>query len=148
MSERNRFNKMKIICKVEKTINIVELRVDAEVRYWEYAKINGIDDTEDGENVPCKFGDSWMPVINVDTGAITNWKQGICADIHYKVCDAGIYSLFDEECNMVFQKSGYVPKCMCPSGMGYGDYIIMQISETGIIKNWKPDFSDIINQED
>ena len=31
---------------------------------------------------------------------------------------------------------GYVPECLCPSGEGWGDYMIMHIDENGQIADW------------
>ena len=31
---------------------------------------------------------------------------------------------------------GYVPECLCPSGEGWSDYMIMHIDENGQIADW------------
>jgi len=122
-----------IIKKTE--VEVKMLSVDAGVRYWEDATVNGVADTS-GDLIPCRKGDAWMPTIDLETGIITNWEQGKAASIHYKVCDAGVYTLTDEQGNTVQEISGYVPKIMCPGGSGYGDYIIMNIDATGRIDKW------------
>lgn len=124
-----------------KEYQVKTLLVDAAVRYWEDADINGVEDSE-GNLVPCREGESWKPIIDIETGVITNWKQGTVAKIHYKVCDAGIYKLADEAGNIVKELAGYVPEIMCPGGEGYGDYIIMRVDENGKIDNWKIDLSE------
>ena len=66
---------MKAKIKIEKEIDLKTLIVNAGVRYWDDAEINGEKDTEGGDNVPCKVGDSWKPIIDIDSGIITNWKK-------------------------------------------------------------------------
>lgn len=133
---------MKRIIKVEKEVDLKTLHVEAGVRYWEDATVNGVEDTE-GDLIPCREGDLWKPVIDLETGRITNWKQGVTADVHYKVCDDGSYYIKDAEGNTVLSiEDDYVPSILSPGGNSYGDYIIMHIDETGLIQNWKVDLSD------
>ena len=136
---------MKAIIKVEKEVEIKTLQVSAGVRYWEDATVNGVED-ENGDLIPCRNGDNWEPKININKGVIVNWKKGIKAEVHYKVCDAGVYELKDEEGETVIKKEGYVPKIMCPEGNGYGYYIIMNIDENGQIGNWQPDIDDFFEE--
>lgn len=121
-------------------VQVKFLKVEAGVRYWEDAKVNGIKDDE-GEFIPCKEGDSWCPVIELETGIIQDWPANTIADIHYKVCDAGRYALLDADRNEVCAIDGYVPEIMSPGGSGYGDYIIMHVGPDGAIANW--DGSDL-----
>jgi hypothetical protein len=108
------------------------------VRYWEDAKVNDVEDV-DGTLIPCREGDRWAPLIEIDTGLIVNWKKGVVADVHYKVCDDGVYSLLDGEKQTIKKiEDGYVPAIMCPEGGGYGDYIIMKIDSDGRISGWRP----------
>lgn len=123
------------------------LVVRAGVRYWEDAEINGAPD-ETGELTPCRNGDNWCPKIDIDNGRILNWKEGVVADIHFKVCDDGEYRILDEDGEEIVRKEGYVPEIMCPEENGYGDYIIMKVDEHGYIANWQPDLSDFQNKED
>lgn len=76
-----------------------------------------------------------------------NWEKGKSADIHYKVCDGGIYKLIDTEGNTILEKDGYVPGILSPGGSGYGDYIIMSVDENGGIDNWQFDIEDFIEEE-
>lgn len=138
---------MKAKIKVEKEVEIKQLQVDAGVRYWEDATVNGQED-ENGDLIPCREGDAWKPVIDIDSGKILNWKQGVEADIHYKVCDDGIYRLVDDEGNTVLSKGGYVPKIMSPEENGYGDYIIMKVDSEGQIANWRTTIDDFFEEED
>lgn len=137
---------MKTTILVEKEIEITTLLVSAGVRYWESATVNGFFD-EDGDLIPCRIGDRWCPEIDIDTGIIRNWTQGVKAEIYYKVCDDGSYYLKDKN-GLSFAMSienDYVPRIMCPKENGHGDYIIMDIDENGQIQNWNPyieDFKD------
>lgn len=128
---------MKTSISVKKEVEVKTLIVSAGVRYWEDATVNGVED-EDGSLIPCREGEYWCPEIDLDTGVITNWIQGVTADIHYKVCDDGNYRIADADGNVVFEKEGYVVDMMCPEENGYGDYIIMKVDESGRIANWKP----------
>ena len=117
------------------------IAVNAEVRYWEDTEINGQEDTT-GSMVPFRDGKYWKPVIRLDHGVFVNWPLGITANIHYKVCDAGTYSLLDGDMQTVGKWTGdYVPnKFLCHGDNGYGDYIIMKVDAEGFIQGYrKPD---------
>jgi len=91
-----------------------------------------------------------LKVIDIDSGIITNWKQGVKAEVHYKVCDEGSYYLQDAEGNTILSiEQDYVPKIMCPNKNSYGDYIIMNIDENGQIANWNsdPDIEDFFTED-
>lgn len=107
------------------------------VRYWEDATVNGVVDT-DGTLIPLRQGDDWEVMIDMDTGRIRNWPEGVAADIHYKVCDDGAYALLDDAMNTIARIEGYVPSIMCPKDEGFGDYVIMDIGPDGVIANWYP----------
>lgn len=113
------------------------IEVEAGVRYWEDAELDGIPD-EKGL-IPLREGDAWKPVIHLDTGRVSDWPQGLAADVHYKVCDAGLYWLQDENGKRIATWNGYyVPNdFLCIGDNGYGDYIIFKIGDDGIIKGWK-----------
>lgn len=117
------------------------LQVDAGVRYWEDATVNGTTD-EDGSLIPFRVGGDWRPLIDLEVGVIVGWPSGTTADIHYKVCDQGRYPLLDADRQEVSRLDGYVPKIMSPGGSGWGDYIIMKIDGAGKIENWRADISD------
>ncbi len=128
----------------EKKVNpkFKRLIVVAEVRYWEDATVNGIEDV-DGELIPNRVGNSWLVSIDLETGIISDWPKGTTADIHYKVCDGGEYFLLDEEWNQYKYKGHYVPdKLLCMGERGCGDYIILKIDENGKIANWLPFIED------
>lgn len=131
---------MKIKIKTIKEVEVKYLKVDAGVRYWDDATINGKEDTN-GDLTPLRAGNRWVIVIDVETGIIKNWPKGTIADVHFKVCDDGIYHLIDENWNTIIIKEGYVPKILDLYRDSYGDYIIMKIDSTGMIKGWENDAS-------
>jgi len=137
---------MKAIIRVEKEVEIKTLIVKAKIRYYEDADVNGIEDVG-GTLIPCKIGEVWCPVIDIDSGIIINWEKGKTAKIHYKVCDCGIYSLYDDNNNLVKEIDGYVPSIMCPKENGYGDYIIMDVDENGKIDKWTPLINDFFDED-
>jgi len=112
--------------------------VEAGVRYWEDATVNGKEDT-DGTLIPFRRGDYWHPIIELRTGKVVDWPQGMTADIHYKVCDDGEYWLGDASGKKSAKWTGhYVPNAfLCVGDNGYGDYIILKISGDGSIVEWK-----------
>lgn len=112
------------------------IEVNAGVRYWEDALLNGEEDSEG--RIPLRKGDYWSPVIELSTGRVLDWPEGHTADIHYKVCDDGEYWLLDEAGDRILKwKSDYVPNgILCVDDNGYGDYIIMTIGHDGKIVGW------------
>lgn len=138
---------MKVTINKHTDYEAVKMEVFAAVRYWEDSEINGIEDTEDGDNIPCKNGENWCPVINIDTGVIENWEKGKAANIHYKVVDECSFGILDDKGEVIFkQENDYVPSILCPKENGYGDYIIMDISEYGVIQDWnKHELFELLN---
>lgn len=129
--------KVKLKFKIKKEVDLRYLKVAAKVRYWEDAKINGIPDDPDSPIIPCRSGDIWSPVIDIDRGYIVNWYGGYSADIHYKVCDAGNYYITDKDDNVVmYRTDNYVPDILSIGEVGYGDYIILKVDAYGKIDNW------------
>ena len=140
---------MKIKKKIIQEIEVVTLQVLAYPRYWEDAKVNGVEDTE-GTLIPCREGDLWRPLIDLESGIIQNWKKGTKAEVHYKVCDRGTYHILDIPGHPQLSiEENYVPSIMCPDDNGYGDYIIMDIDENGQIKNWwkNPPIEDFYRED-
>ncbi len=122
-------------------VHVETLHVDAGVRYWKDATVNGKEDTE-GDLIPCREGDRWKPIIDLATGKITNWNIGTEADIHYKVCGDGKYSLLDKSGSVIVFRDGYVPSVLYPNQDGYGDYIILNVDKDGMIEGWEHNLSD------
>lgn len=132
---------MEVTVKIEIKKRVRYLRAECGVRYWEGATVNGVKD-EDGTLIPCREGDFWAPVIDLETGRIENWPQGTEADIHYKICDDGAYEVHDRDGALVKRITGYVIKMMCPEENGFGDYVIMKVGPEGLIKDFKVDLSE------
>lgn len=132
---------MLVKIQVTRQFDVKILSVEAGVRYWEDATVNGVEDV-DGSLIPFRIDDAWCPEIDIETGVVIDWPKGVTANIHYKVCDDGLYHLKDDTGEIVLTKNGYVPSIMCPNGGGYGDYIIMIIDENGKIGDWNPTVED------
>lgn len=129
---------MKFTKKVKTEFDVKYLKARIGARYWEDSIVNDIEDIE-GKLIPCRKGDNWIPIIELETGKIINWEQGKIASIHYKSCDNNDFYLLDQDNNIVASISDYVINMMCPKEEGYGDYVIMDIDENGFIQDWKAD---------
>lgn len=136
---------MKVTITVQKEVEVSTLHVKAGARYWEDTEVNGITD-EDGKMIPCREADYWCPIIEVDTGKILNWEQGKTANVHYKCCDNNYYTLHNELGEEIITDEGYVASCLCPKENGFGDYIIMDINENGMIQDWEFDITNFIQE--
>jgi hypothetical protein len=132
---------VKITVSVKRDIPVRYLEARVGVRYWEDAKVNGVDD-DDGTLIPMRNERLWCPIIDLETGIVQDWPEGVVVETHYKVCDDGTYILRDAEMNEVTRIDGYVPTVMCPGGSGYGDYVIMKIDGEGRIEKWNADLRD------
>lgn len=150
---------MKATIKVEKEIDVRYLRVDAGVRYWEDSDVDGTPDVDmhesKGNAIPrmpfaVKVKDKpetniysdhyrWQPTIDVERGCIVGWPKGTTANVHYKVCDEGVYHLLDPMKNVIISVEGYVPDCIGE----YGDYIVMDIDENGNIAEFNFTADDV-----
>lgn len=138
---------MKITILEKKEVEATFLKVQAGVRYWEDATVNGVEDNE-GDLIPLRDGDYWCPKININSGVILNWPVGIIADIHYKVCDDGTYTVLNDKMEVLVTIDGYVPNTMCPEGGGFGDYIIMKVDSLGKIKDWEFEADDFLPEDE
>lgn len=69
----------------------------------------------------------WRPVIDIRTGKILNWTEGVRARIYYKVVDACKWVIRNANGKKQYSGRGYVPDTLAPDGNGYGDYISMNI---------------------
>lgn len=135
---------MKVKVKREVVMNATTILVDTYVRYWEDTDVNGQSDDGDTPKMPCAVkSDSgsyyWKPIIDIETGQILNWQQGVTANVYYKVCDEFACKVIEQIAgitNLIKDYEGYVPNFMCPSGEPDGDYIVMDIDGRGYIKDW------------
>lgn len=113
------------------------IEIEAQVRYWEDATVNGQEDTN-GTLMPFRFGDKWCPVIRLADGWIVNWPEDTTADVHFKVCDQGEYWLATEGGRVAKWVGHYVPDdFLCHGDTGYGDYIIFKVGADGKIEGWQ-----------
>lgn len=138
---------MKIELIVKKEFDVKYLLAAVGARYWEDSCVNGVSD-EQGDLIPCREGKYWNPLIDIETGKIVNWETGKTAEIHYKSCDDNTFTLMDEKQEVIKSIEGYVIKMMCPKEAGWSDYVIMDIDENGIIKDFEVDLSDFENSTD
>ena len=123
------------------------LRADVCPISFEDAEVNGEDDDENEPNIPCYEGGRWNILIDIKTGKVLNWKQGVEARIYYKVVDEGVYTMYDNSMRKVDEYEGYVPDLMSLDDEGYGDYMNLTINEDGFIEDW-PDNEDICSYID
>lgn len=136
---------MKATIKVEKEVDIRTVVINISPRY--------IGDSPD-DDMPTDFPlldekkESWIALVDIDTGAITGWPQGDKRTMHVKVCDAGVYKLIASDGDLIATKSGYVPNGVVPGS--YGDYVELEIDENGIITNWPkhPDISEFFQEKE
>ena len=130
---------MEIEVTVKKKVNAVYLKAECGVRYWDDAEVNGEQEAEDSPTIPFASpkNETWTPVIEIDSGRVVDWPEGTTASVHYKVCDAGRYSLLDADKADLITIDGYVPRIMSPKENGYGDYVIMDIGPDGLIADWQ-----------
>lgn len=104
--------------------------------------INGEHTDTDQTKLPLTTNGKWQPVINLITGRIANWEQGVTADIMIKAVDRGSYFLFDHKKCVASLVGEYVPEMLSVGVEGYGDYIDMYIDETGKIKDFEKDLTE------
>lgn len=113
---------MKATIAIKKEVDVRYMKVDAGVRYWEDASVNGQKDVDmyecKGSAIPMMpfavkvkeqpttniYSDHyrWQPTIDVENGCIVDWPKGTIAHIHYKVCDDGTYALLDKDKNLTY----------------------------------------------
>jgi hypothetical protein len=113
--------------------------VEAGVRYWEDAAVNGVQEDDDAPTIFGAEGNTWKVRVRLADGRIEGWPEGMAASIHYKVCDEGEYWLSDDSGARVAKWKGYyVPNdFLCHGEEGFGDYIIMEVGPDGIIAGYE-----------
>ena len=132
---------MKFKRMIEVETEVTHFVADMGVRYWEDAIVNGQKEDDKNPTIPLRDGERWRLKIDLSTGTIDGWPEGVTAQTHYKVCDDGIYSLIGSDGAEVAKKDGYVPDMLSPNGRGYGDYVILDIGPDGVIAGWEADLS-------
>ena len=93
-------------------------------------------------DAPLRIGDTWRATIDLDGGRILDWPEGKRLSFYMKVCDSGAYALLDADRNVLARREDYVPNELLTGE--YGDYLSLEIDETGKITNWfkRPSLAD------
>lgn len=73
-------------------------------------------------------------LIEVDTGKVVSWQGSEPVNIHDKVRDNGVYTLFGSDGLEVVKIDNSVPNNLIPGD--YGDYINLEINSDGFVTNW------------
>lgn len=125
----------------------VEIEVEKIVINLHIRHVGG-DDGDVPTDFPGLEGNQWLAAVMIDSGQILEWPEGEERDMFCKVCDGGIYTLYDPEGNSIAQRADYVPHGVVPGE--YGDYVHLKISGDGVITNWpeKPDVSEFFESDD
>jgi hypothetical protein len=122
--------------KITKTVEVRQMWVQAEVRYFEDAYLNGEKCTDDTP-FPGRVGDKWEIRIDTETGKIHNWPVNTTAKTSFKVCDRCSWQLWGDGKDPVVEcQNQYVPDILSPNYESYGDYICMEVDAEGTIKGW------------
>lgn len=94
-------------------------------------------------NFPGRIGDLWTVEVNLDNGKLTINRAPfppVSLDLHMKVTDCGVYTLFNHCGEALAETEGYVPGFF--PGKHYGDYLILDIAD-GKVKNWDAKASEV-----
>ena len=134
---------MKMIIEIP-TTKIVDVKyVTIRIPIYDYM------DEEIPKDFPLRDGDEWKAMIDLETHQIRNWAQGESRHLYIKVSDGGVYSLMtkDFECVAMLTYE-YVPRGVIPGR--WGDYIDLQIDETGKVVNMpqKLNFDEFFKKDD
>ena len=136
---------MKVICR-GKIIDLALLLLYVRPDNWTDTLVNGIRDTVNGDNIPCREEDFWCPIIDIDEGIIVNWRKGTTASVHYRLPYGIIYDVTDEGGEIIVDNSiSSVPSTLCIGTSENRDTIIMDIDENGVIKDWKFNVSEFVD---
>lgn len=134
---------MKAIVKITKEVEIRKVLIDIHIRY--------VGDSEDDDvptTLPLLKGSQWKAYVDIDTGKIEEWPDGVAINLHAKVCDEGVYTLYGDGGEIISVKDGYVPNGLIPGS--YGDYVELEINTNGVITNWPspPCISEFFGDDD
>lgn len=130
----------------EKEVDVKYLTAVMGVRYWDDAEVNGVQCDADSPDIPfvSENKQAWQITVDLDTGVVLDWPQGVAVTTHFKVCDDGEYTLKDQNNKQIAKYDGYVPSILDPDNDGFGDYVILDIDGNGKIKRFNPDPQKII----
>lgn len=121
---------------MEKT-DINYVKADLAVRHFEDAEVNGVPENEETPLMPFVVNRRWIIEVDIKKGCILDWPKGVSARVNYKVCDEGIYMIYDSDKRLIKRKEGYVPDIFGQDDASFGDYVSMSIDADGRIQNWK-----------
>lgn len=131
---------MKTTILVEKEVDAAFVKVRVPVRY---------EDEDIPYDFPMRDGNKWEATIDIDAATIVGWPAGRTGSMHMKVVDGGTYVLLDRDGKVLADLAGeYVPHGLIPGE--YGDYIILEIDESGKITNWprRPHLDDFFSRDE
>lgn len=112
---------------VKKEIDAKFISINLPVRYG---------DEDIAFDFPLRDGDVWQATVEIDSGNIKGWPAGKSGSLYMKVTDSGVYTIYDLDMNELAKLNDYVPHGIVPGE--YGDYVNLEIDETGHILNWSP----------
>lgn len=118
---------MKFTVNAPQEIDVAFLKIDIPIRYG---------DEDIAYDFPLRDGDVWQATVDVSNGSIKDWPKGESGTLYTKVTDSGTYSIHDADMNEIKRIDDYVPHGMVPGE--YGDYINLEIDESGVITNFNP----------
>lgn len=127
-------------------ITIVK-RVEAVAKHLKMSVAVRYGDEDMPFDAPMREGDIWKAMIDLSEGRVLDWPMGQTLSFEdMKVCDQGTYILFDADNNEITRIEGYVPNKLLPGK--YGDYLSLDIDETGKITNWldRPSLKDFMEE--
>lgn len=116
------------------------MKREVEAKYLELSVPVNYEDEDMPFDAPMRIGDTWRATIDLDEGRILDWPAGKTLSMEcMKVVDEGVYVLLDADRNEIARREDYVPNDLLPGN--YGDYLSLEIDETGRITNWLDDAS-------
>ena len=118
-------------------VDVKYIKADFRVRHFEDAEVNGILENEKAPLMPFVIGRRWLIEVDIKKGCVLNWPKGVRARVNYKVCDEGIYRIYDSNKKLIKEKEGYVPDIFGQDDTSFGDYVCMSIDDEGLIQNWE-----------
>lgn len=131
---------MKVKIKVPRIVDVTHVKIVIPLKH--------IDENPDAYPIPMQHNEQWIAFVNIDTGIINAWPKGTSCHIHEKVCDSGVYELYDVDSNFIIRRCDYVPHGLIPGK--WGDYIELNIDENGKILNWpnNPNLHDFFGDDE
>ena len=130
--------KYRILKPIEVEIATLKVRIP-DISSWEDWPVNNAE-CEGGVGHPLFDGENGIEfTVDINTGKIEGWPEGITMETWDKVRDEGIYELYSDkgecECRLEYE---YVPSVFDTRGDGYGDYMQFEVDSDGVIRDWNP----------